>query len=71
MDLDLVSMHRGRLGITMLEDLNATLIVKWFYKFANERDTFWRRVVSVKGGVDRSQLLPIVTRSVGNLLFST
>lgn len=64
-DWDSVSMPIDRKGleIARLEDLNAALILKWIYKFANESDTLWRRVVCAKSGDDPSCLLSIVTKS--------
>lgn len=41
-------MERAGLDISKLEDLSAGLIVKWIYSFANERDSFWGRVVGAK-----------------------
>lgn len=54
-------MDKGCLDIARMEDLNATLIVKWIYGFANERDTLWRRVVCAKSDGDPSCMLRIVT----------
>lgn len=48
----ITTIDRGSLSITRLEDLNAALIVKWIYRFTNERDSLWRRVVCAKSGVD-------------------
>lgn len=56
-------MCRGRLGISQLDDLNVALIVKWRYRFFNERDNLWRRVVCAKSGVDLSRMLHIINRS--------
>lgn len=35
-------LDKDGLGIFWLEDLNATLIDKWIYRFVNENESLWR-----------------------------
>ena len=41
---------KGGLGVRRLSILNRALLCKWNWRFANERDTLWRRVISRKFG---------------------
>ena len=40
----------GGLGVRNLALMNSTLLSKWNWRFANEREAFWRRVISHKYG---------------------
>ncbi|RVW70775.1 Elongation factor 1-gamma [Vitis vinifera] len=41
---------KGGLGVRRLSILNRALLCKWNWRFANERDNLWRRVISRKFG---------------------
>ncbi|RVW15964.1 putative ribonuclease H protein [Vitis vinifera] len=41
---------KGGLGVRRLSILNRALLCKWNWRFANERDKLWRRVISRKFG---------------------
>ena len=41
---------RGGLGVRGLSLMNQALLCKWSWRFANERDSFWRLVISTKFG---------------------
>ena len=41
---------RGGLGVRGLSKMNQALLCKWCWRFANERDTLWRLVISTKFG---------------------
>ena len=38
------------LGVRSLSKLNEALLFKWSWRFANERDSLWRKVISSKFG---------------------
>ena len=40
----------GGLGVMSLSKLNQALLCKWSWRFANEREPPWRRVISRKYG---------------------
>ncbi|RVW54190.1 Transcription initiation factor TFIID subunit 5 [Vitis vinifera] len=40
--------RKGGLGVRRLSTLNRALLCKWNWRFANERKTLWRRVISRK-----------------------
>ena len=40
----------GGLGVRSLNNLNKALLGKWLWRFANERDSFWRRTIRSKFG---------------------
>ena len=40
----------GRLGVRGLSLMNQALLCKWSWRFANERDSLWRLVISTKFG---------------------
>lgn len=47
------------------------LIVKWIYRYANELDSLWRRVVNAKSGVDSNSMLhPVNSSGRKSLLFN-
>ena len=41
---------RGGLGVRSLSKMNKALFCKWCWRFANERDSLWRLVISTKFG---------------------
>lgn len=42
---------------------NATLISKWIYRFSNERESLWRRVVCAKSGINPTTKFPYFNKS--------
>lgn len=52
--------NRGGLSISHLNYFNVALIIKWIFKFTNERDSLWKRVVCAKSGADPSRMLLVV-----------
>ena len=42
--------RKGGLGVRRLSTLNKALSCKWNWRFANERENFWRHVISRKKG---------------------
>ncbi|RVW39006.1 putative ribonuclease H protein [Vitis vinifera] len=44
--------RKGGLGVRNLSLMNNALSCKWNWRFANERDTLWRSVISLKYGVE-------------------
>ena len=42
---------KGGLGLRSLSKLNKALLNKWSWRFANERDSLWRLIISSKFGV--------------------
>ena len=42
--------NRGGLGVRGLSMMNQVLLCKWCWRFANERDSLWRLVISTKFG---------------------
>ena len=42
--------RKGGLGVRRLSILNRALLCKWNWRFANERENFWRHVISRKFG---------------------
>ena len=42
--------NRGGLGVRGLSMMNQALLCKWCWRFANERDSLWRLVISTKFG---------------------
>ncbi|RVW65755.1 LINE-1 retrotransposable element ORF2 protein [Vitis vinifera] len=43
----------GGLGIRNLSILNRALLCKWSWRYAVERDSYWKLIISTKYGVDR------------------
>ena len=50
MELDLLDKKKGGLGVRNLALINSALLCKWNWRYANEREAFWRRVISHKYG---------------------
>ena len=44
--------REGGLGIRGFFNLNRALLSKWLWRFANERDSLWRKVINYKFGED-------------------
>nr|CAN73158.1 hypothetical protein VITISV_017219 [Vitis vinifera] len=44
--------RKGGLGVRRLSILNRALLCKWNWRFANEREKFWRHVISRKFGLE-------------------
>ena len=54
--------QQGGLGIRDLIILNETLLGKWFWRFASERDPLWKRVIVGKYGQVEGGLCSKVVR---------
>ena len=48
--------RKGGLGVRRLSTLNRALLCKWNWRFANERETLWRHVISRKFGEEEGGL---------------
>ena len=48
-----LSKLKGGLGVKSLSLLNKTLLAKWNWRFANEREALWNQVIRGKYGEDR------------------
>ncbi|RVW35452.1 putative ribonuclease H protein [Vitis vinifera] len=49
-DTECLDKRKDGLGVRCLSTFNRALLCKWTWRFANERDTLWRRVISRKFG---------------------
>ncbi|RVX17218.1 LINE-1 retrotransposable element ORF2 protein [Vitis vinifera] len=57
--------RKGGLGVRRLSTLNKALLCKWNWCFANERDTLWRCVISMKfGKEERGGILKMSGRAL-------
>lgn len=45
------SLREGGLGMRSIKDHNRALLAKWLWRFGNERDILWRRVVVARFGL--------------------
>jgi hypothetical protein len=45
--------QQGGLGLRQIIPFNQALLSKWLWRFANERDAYWRRVIVCKYGCER------------------
>jgi hypothetical protein len=45
--------QQGGLGLRQLIPFNQALLGKWLWRFANERNAYWRQVIACKYGCDR------------------
>lgn len=55
---------RGGLGIPDLFGMNATLLAKWVYRYANDMNHLWKRIVYTKSWTDPNTMLPIINRTI-------
>jgi len=46
------SKHEGAIGIRCLREMNEALKAKWLWRFANEKDATWKKVIVMKYEVD-------------------
>ena len=44
--------RKGGLGVRNLALMNRVLLSKWNWRYANEREAFWKQVISQKYGVE-------------------
>lgn len=51
------------LSIVPLTKMNSTVLVKWIFLYANDRDRLLRKVVCAKSGANSSLLLPAINRT--------
>lgn len=49
--------NRGGLGVLDLGGMNTVLLVKWIYRYGNENDRIWRRVVTATSAFDPISLI--------------
>lgn len=47
----------GGLGLGFLSWRNKALLLKWHWRFGNERNSLWRRVINTKYGFDHRCIL--------------
>ena len=45
-----IEKKKGGLGLCRFSNLNMALLCKWCWRFANERNSLWRKVISRKFG---------------------
>jgi hypothetical protein len=45
--------QQGGLGLRQIIPFNQALLGKWLWRFANERNAYWRHVIACKYGCDR------------------
>ena len=50
---------KGGLGLGSLENKNWALLVKWWWRFGDERDALGRRVIATKFGEDKWGWWPV------------
>ena len=46
------TLHSGGLAIRSLRSFNKALLRKWLWRFGNERQASWRRVIEAKYGYE-------------------
>lgn len=54
--------ENGGLGVMDLANMNAALLAKRVYRYANNRDHLWRRVVCAKSGLDQGRMLLVINQ---------
>ncbi|XP_028127279.1 uncharacterized protein LOC114323799 [Camellia sinensis] len=62
-----MSKEQGGLGVRRLVLFNLALLGKWLWRFVEERERLWRRVVVAKFGVDRGVLVSAMRVEEGQL----
>ncbi|XP_028113696.1 uncharacterized protein LOC114311727 [Camellia sinensis] len=54
------SIKQGGLGIKRIRDVNVCLLLKWWWRFANEHDSLWKKVLCSKYRFQGEEWLPIL-----------
>ncbi|PWA97953.1 RNA-directed DNA polymerase, eukaryota, Reverse transcriptase zinc-binding domain protein [Artemisia annua] len=65
---EVVTLHKreGGLGVAKLDDVNATLLLKWAWRFKIQLGSLWRNVVEViYGGRNKWNFLPVARNLTG------
>ncbi|CAL5323657.1 unnamed protein product [Camellia sinensis] len=57
------SLNQGGLEIRRIKDVNASLLLKWWWRFRSEVNALWRRMVCSKYMIDEGQWLPPINSS--------
>ncbi|XP_028065584.1 uncharacterized protein LOC114268593 [Camellia sinensis] len=57
------SVAQGGLGIRRIKDVNACLLLRWWWKFGNQTNALWRRVICSKYKVEVDCWHPLVKSS--------
>jgi len=55
-------LHLGGLGIRDSRLSNEALLGKWLWRFMNEKDNLWRKVVNIKYGDDGLGWFPSISK---------
>lgn len=50
--------EHGGLNVRGLRDMNDALLLKWWWRFGSEKNSFWRQVVCAKYKLDSNNWLP-------------
>ena len=53
-----MSKEKVELGIRKLRDMNDSPLMKWWWRYAMERDALWRRVICSKYNLDPKHRFP-------------
>lgn len=53
----------GGLRVTDLSNMNVALLAKWVYRYVNDGNHLWRRVVCTKSGTNPSRMLSNINHS--------
>lgn len=52
------SINQGGLGISRIRDMNVCLLIKWWWRFANEETALWKKVICSKYKVEGGKWTP-------------
>lgn len=56
--------EQGGLGFARLDIVNEALLAKWWWRFGNEKEALWRRVLDSKYGYSNKNWIPLPVLSV-------
>lgn len=51
------------LGISELSSTNVALLAKWVYRYVNDRNHLWRKIVSTKNGSNQNRMILVINQS--------
>ena len=64
-----IDKSKGDIGIKSLSKMNQALLCKWSWRFANDRNSLWRKVICYKYGESFGGCIPVISEAAMRLVY--